>query len=137
MIPVADTFLEKGLIHRTVRGDLVRSKSEVIVADILHELGAQYAYEQPFVGADGTTRYPDFTVDDAEIGRRTIIEHLGMLDLPDYRRRWEEKLIWYSKQNVLPIEAGGGKVATLVTTDELNGIDAGAIRKKLKDALGQ
>lgn len=136
MVSVGDTFLEKGLIHRTVRGELVRSKSEVIVANVLHELGMQYAYEQAFVGADGSKRYPDFTIDDAEIGRRTLIEHLGMLIEPDYRRRWEHKLTWYRTQGVLPIEEGGGKMATLVTTDELGGIDAAAIKRKLSSALG-
>jgi hypothetical protein len=31
-------FLEDGLIHRTARGELVRSKSEVIIANLLHGL---------------------------------------------------------------------------------------------------
>lgn len=46
-------FLERGLVHRTTRGELVRSKSEVIVADLLDALGLPYAYEQPFTGSDG------------------------------------------------------------------------------------
>lgn len=71
-------FLEEGLIHRTTRGELVRSKSEVIIANLLDGLGIPYGYEQPFMGPDGSVRYPDFTVDDAESGRRLLIEHLGM-----------------------------------------------------------
>ena len=42
-------FLEEGLIHRTERGDLVRSKSELVIADKLHARGIDYAYEQPLV----------------------------------------------------------------------------------------
>ena len=62
------SFLESGLIHRTTRGELVRSKSEVIIADLLDGFGVPYAYEQPFKGPDGSIRYPDFTVADAETG---------------------------------------------------------------------
>jgi hypothetical protein len=51
-------FLEEGLIHRTARGELVRSKSEVIIADLLDGLGLPYSYEQPFTGPDGSVRYP-------------------------------------------------------------------------------
>jgi hypothetical protein len=79
MISHAGTFLEKGLIHRTARGELVRSKSEVIIADLLDGLGLPYAYEQPFTAPDGSVRYPDFTIDDAETGRRLLIEHLGIV----------------------------------------------------------
>lgn len=39
-------FLEDGLIHRTERGDLVHSKSELVIADKLHSQGIDYAYEQ-------------------------------------------------------------------------------------------
>jgi len=68
-------FLEDGLIHRTARGELVRSKSEVIIANLLHALDIAYAYEQPFVGREGTVRYPDFTIEDAETGQRVFLEH--------------------------------------------------------------
>jgi hypothetical protein len=129
-------FLEKGLIHRTARGELVRSKSEVIIADILGQFDLPYSYEQPFAGDDGSVRYPDFTVDDAESGRLFLIEHLGMLDEPAYRRRWQAKLEWYRAQGVLLSNEGVGKRATLVTTAEGAGIDAAAIKSQLSDALG-
>jgi len=32
-------FLERGLIHRTERGELVKSKSELVIADKLHARG--------------------------------------------------------------------------------------------------
>ena len=128
-------FLERGLIHRTARGELVRSKSEVIIADLLASLGVPYAYEQPFVGPDGSVRYPDFTVDDAETGRRLLIEHLGMMDRPDYVRRWEAKLQWYDAAGVRPGELGTAAIG-LLTTTEIGGFDAAAIRSKLVTALG-
>ena len=100
LVEHAGTFLERGLVHRTARGELVRSKSEVIIADLLDGLGLPYAYEQPFTAPDGSVRYPDFTIDDAETGRRMLIEHLGMMDQPDYARRWEAKAQWYEAAGV-------------------------------------
>lgn len=128
-------FLERGLVHRTARGELVRSKSEVIVADLLDGLGLPYAYEQPFTGPDGSVRYPDFTIDDAETGRRVLIEHLGMLDKPDYAERWERKLKWYRAAGVRPHDEDAAAVA-LVTTSEQGGFDAAAVRAKLSAAFG-
>lgn len=127
-------FLERGLIHRTSRGELVRSKSEVIIADLLHGLGVPYAYEQPFVGPDGSIRYPDFTIDDAESGRLLLIEHLGMLDRPDYVRRWEAKKRWYRDAGVQLSDGSTSAVALIVTTEQ-GGFDAASIKAQLVAAL--
>ena len=129
-------FLEEGLIHRTTRGELVRSKSEVIIANLLHALGITYAYEQPFTGQDGSVRYPDFTIEDAETGQRVFLEHLGLLSEPAYRRRWLAKLDWYRSQGVLPEDEGEGDAGVLVTTTEEKGIDSAAIERKLRSLLG-
>lgn len=128
-------FLETGLIHRTARGELVRSKSEVIIADLLDGLGLPYSYEHPFVGPDGSVRYPDFTVDDAETGRRVLIEHLGMLDRPDYVRRWKAKEAWYREAGVWSGSDGGAE-PVLLTTSEIGGFDAAAIRAQIAKAFG-
>jgi hypothetical protein len=135
LITHGSTFLEQGLVHRTIRGELVRSKSEVIIANLLDSMGVPYSYEQPFVGLDGTLRYPDFTVEDAESGRRLLIEHLGMLDRPDYKGRWEKKLQWYKKMGVLPVEHGPSAIG-LVTTSEIGGFDAAVAKKTIEEALG-
>jgi hypothetical protein len=128
-------FLEDGLIHRTARGELVRSKSEVIIANLLHGLDITYAYEQPFVGRDGSVRYPDFTIDDAETGQKVFLEHLGMMAEPAYRRRWQSKLDWYRAQGVLLTDEGGGESGVLVTTTEERGIDSALIQQQLKKLL--
>jgi hypothetical protein len=135
LVAYGGTFLEEGLIHRTTRGELVRSKSEVIIADLLDGLGLPYGYERPFAGPDGSVRYPDFTIDDAETGRRLLIEHLGMLDRPDYVRRWKAKEKWYREAGVLPIAEGEGAVG-LLTTTEIGGFDAAKIRAQIAAALG-
>ena len=40
-----------------------------------------YAYERPLVAADGSTRYPDITIEDAESGTTVYWEHLGILEV--------------------------------------------------------
>lgn len=136
-VSIQDRFLEDGLIHRTLRGESVRSKSEVIIANMLFEKGIQYDYELRFVGSDGRARYPDFTIQDAEAGRTIYWEHLGLLYTPVYQQRWRSKLEWYRQQGVLPLDQGGGPVGTLVTSqdDEHGGIDSVSIAKLISQVL--
>jgi exodeoxyribonuclease V alpha subunit len=74
------------LIHRTSKGVLVRSKSEVIIAEILSRLGARYEYEQRLMSRDDRHdfRLPDFTV--SFEGDTFYWEHLGMLPVPSLSR---------------------------------------------------
>lgn len=122
-------FLEEGLIHRTERGDLVRSKSELVIADKLHARGIDYAYEQPLVLSDGRTRYPDFTIEDHAMGVTFYWEHLGMLDDHGYRARWDRKRAEYLENGIRSPEDGGGLEGTLIETrDDAGGrLDAAAI----------
>ncbi|MGH7848108.1 MAG: AAA family ATPase [Candidatus Binatia bacterium] len=129
-------FFEEYLIHRTARGEMVRSKSEVIIADHLANKGIEYIYERPLT-IEGLTKYPDFTIEDMESGLTFYWEHCGMLHVPSYRRRWEEKLAWYRAHGILPREEGGGDNGTLIVTrDEANGsIDSAKITKLIADVL--
>ncbi len=130
-------FYEEHLIHRTARGEMVRSKSEVIIADHLASKNVEYGYEQPLTIA-GVTKYPDFTVEDMESGLTFYWEHCGMLHVPSYRRRWEEKLAWYKANGILPHDEGGGEKATLIITrDEANGsIDSAKITHLIAEVIG-
>ena len=124
-------FLEANLIHRTSNGTLVRSKSEVIIANALSEAGVEFAYEREFQGHDGSRRLPDFTIEDAATGETYIWEHLGMLSNPQYARAWERKQAWYAASGV---QARGGDVATLIVTkdDERGGIDSAKVQAKVQ-----
>ena len=64
-VEIDGRFFEENLIHRTARGEMVRSKSEVIIADHLADKGVDYGYEQPLT-IEGVTKYPDFTIEDME-----------------------------------------------------------------------
>lgn len=130
-VGTATRFLEEGLIHRTERGDLVRSKSELVIADKLHARGVDYAYEQALVVGEGRVRYPDFTIADHARGVTYYWEHLGLLDDPGYRARWARKRADYLAAGIRPHQDGGGPEGTLIESrdDPRGGLDAGAIAK--------
>lgn len=134
---VQQAFLEDSLIHRTRRGELVRSKSEVAIADLLDHLGLDYDYEHPFEGGDGGVRYPDFTVEDAATGRTVLIEHLGLLGHQEYEKAWVAKLQWYREQGVVPVEENPTEeaVAALLCTDEREGLDMTAIERGVRHVM--
>ena len=135
-VEIKGLFFESYLIHRTARGEMVRSKSEVIIADHLANNGIEYSYEQPLT-IEGVTKYPDFTIEDMESGLTFYWEHCGMLHVPSYRRRWKEKLEWYRAHSILPQEEGGGENGTLIITrDEANGsIDSAKITALIKNVF--
>ena len=83
----------RGRIHQTLAGEMVRSKSEVIIANILYQSGIPYTYEERLTAPDGSQRLPDFTI--RWQGQTLYWEHLGMLDVDDYEREWAVKRAWY------------------------------------------
>jgi len=116
----------------------VRSKSEVIIANLLHDMKIDYAYEKELQAPDGSKRYPDFTIEDEETGLNVYIEHLGLLHDPVYERRWKRKEQWYKDMDILSHEEGGGERGVLIATrdDESGGIDCVEIEKRLRSVLG-
>ena len=129
-------FYEERLIHKTLREEMVRSKSELVIADRLHSNGVDYIYEHP-LAMGGHTRYPDFTIEDAESGRKIYWEHCGLLIDPTYRKRWEGKLEWYRNNGILPWEEGGGPVGTLIVTKdtEVGGISSLEIETLIRQVI--
>ena len=131
-------FLEEHLIHNTARGELVRSKSEVIIANLLHARNIDYEYEQQLEIDDVLyDKFPDFTIEDDDTGDKYIWEHLGMLRDSYYKRRWQEKEQWYRDNCILPHEEGGGCNGTLIVTqDDLRGgIDSSGISQLIEDVF--
>ena len=136
-VEVSGKFFEEGLIHRTIHGEFVRSKSEVVIANILHGMKIDYEYEKE-LRIDGESRFPDFTIEDSESGRIFYWEHCGMLGVPEYKRRWQRKLEWYRARGILPHEQGGGERGTLIVTedDRHGGIDSARISQLVQQLIG-
>ncbi len=137
-VEIENQFMEDRLIHKTSKGHSVRSKSELIIAEVLFENDIDYEYEAPLRGKNGGIRYPDFTVHDDELGRTIYWEHLGMLHKPDYRARWERKLEWYRAQGILPEEGADDSASEvlIITKDGPNeGLNIPDIKAMLNDLL--
>lgn len=85
----------------TEKGERVRSKSEVIIADYLLHSGIPYKYECPLT-LSGRTVYPDFTLLDIKRRREFYLEHFGMMDDPAYAARFVEKIALYQNNGIFP-----------------------------------
>jgi ATP-dependent DNA helicase RecQ len=84
-----------GCIFKTRKGDLVRSKSEVIIANLLFESNIDYAYEKKLFYEGGKYIEPDFTI---KLGTDVIYwEHLGMIGADSYDDRWLKKKEIYER----------------------------------------
>ncbi|HEX8081577.1 MAG TPA: AAA family ATPase [Jatrophihabitans sp.] len=88
-------WYEEGKIHSTLTTYMVRSKSEVIIANMLFERDIPFVYEMPLYAPDGTYVLPDFTI--TARGEVWYWEHVGMLDDAAYQNRWETKKQWYDR----------------------------------------
>ncbi len=98
---------DDGRKHKTKSGIMVRSKSEVIVANLLTDNGIEYEYEKPLklIGRE-TPIKPDFTF--KHKGKTYYWEHLGMMVLREYRDKWEKKLKLYRSNEIEPIVSEDG-----------------------------
>ena len=103
-------------IHETTCGLLVRSKSEVIIANALTGYGIPFQYEKPFPYADERGYYfePYFTFELPSC-ETVIWEHLGLLNNLDYCQHNAYKLNTYQKHGFLI----GRNL--LITQDDQNG----------------
>jgi ATP-dependent DNA helicase RecQ len=86
---------ESGRHYETLSGDIVRSKSEVIIANILHQSGIAFKYEKLLIAPNDAWMSPDFTID---WGEKTFYwEHVGLLDDPEYAAAWVRKKALYDQ----------------------------------------
>ncbi|MBI9050769.1 MAG: AAA family ATPase [Anaerolineaceae bacterium] len=118
-------WYEEGKIHKALSDQMVRSKSEVIIANMLSEREIPFSYEIPLRADDGTFYLPDFTI--SIYGENWYWEHLGMLSRPAYREHWEEKKHWYEKH---------GFSENLIITTEDSGFDSSAVLKIIEEKFG-
>ena len=90
-----NSWYESGKKLATLTECLVRSKSEVIIANLLYAKEIPFKYEEPLFAPDGTMFLPDFTV--TLRGETYYWEHVGMLHNEAYKKHWEKKEAWYRK----------------------------------------
>ena len=95
--PFEDSFPE----HYTQKGERVRSKSEVLIANTLTDMGIPYLYEKPLC-LGRTILHPDFTILHIQTRNTLFLEHMGMLDDPEYAEAAVSRLHLYIRHGILP-----------------------------------
>ena len=88
----------------SVKGERVRSKSELIIADELYRYHVPYHYEKPLILEDWGKEIivrPNFTVMNPSNGKIYIYEHFGMMDNAAYVEKNIAKLDLYEKNGFL------------------------------------
>ena len=87
------------LKHPAMDGTLMRSKSEVIIANILLLAGIPFVYEVP-IFIDGKMVLPDFTILSLiDLKTEIIIEHQGMVFVEEYAEKYIRSLKLYLQQS--------------------------------------
>ena len=88
-------------IYKTKCGILVRSKSEVLIADSISDDGIAFRYEQALKIGDQTV-YPDFAMlDPVNLTDVIYLEHYGMMDVPAYVQRAKMKQGLYLESGLI------------------------------------
>ena len=87
--------------HKTSRGLMVRSKSEVIIAEKLYEYDVPFRYEQ-LLDVKGCMYAPDFTVLNRRTGQEFYWEHFGLMNDEKYVKAWRLKLYEFEQAGISP-----------------------------------
>lgn len=93
---VSKHLLDK--IHKTESGTWVRSKSEVIIANILYRSNIDFQYEEKLYYNETQWKEPDFTI--RHKGKVWYWEHLGLLGNEQYEVSWQAKRNIYKNLGV-------------------------------------
>ena len=97
----------ENLIYKTDQGEMVRSKSELILANMLNQNRKYllYKYERPLELMQGDkiqVIYPDFTILNIQTGKITYWEHAGRMDDPKYANQFVYKVNGYMSNGIMP-----------------------------------
>lgn len=84
----------------TEKGELVRSKSEKIIADKLYMLKIPYIYEMPLQFKGSIMIHPDFTVLNKRTRKEYHWEHFGLMEKENYCENAIKKINTYEQNNI-------------------------------------
>lgn len=111
--------------YETDNGEIVRSKSELNIANALFKAGIPYKYECRLLLSNGKAFYPDFTLLDVASRGELYWEHRGMMDDIEYVKNAVKKTKEYNRSGII---TGHNLIITEETatnplgTDEINEI---------------
>ena len=111
------------------RDERMRSKSEVLISNILTDLGVPYRYEAPLTLKNGKTIYPDFTILRIRSRKVCYFEHCGRMDDSDYLHRFIKREQQYITNGLIPgrdvfmsFESANDPLNTLSLREELRAL---------------
>ncbi len=81
----------------TDKGERVRSKSELLIANELYRADVAYRYEYPVYIKGFGTIYPDFMILSKKKQKEICWEHFGRMDDPEYAQKAIQKIAAYEE----------------------------------------
>ncbi len=124
---ISNPFYESRDNLMTEQGEIVKSKSELIIANLLFQAGVPYRYEFPLsLGRQGTV-YPDFMILNKRLRKEILWEHLGMMDIPEYAEKAVRKITAYEENGYFP---GENLILTMETKDQP--LDVRLVKKMIR-----
>ncbi len=76
--------ISTGTGYQSRKGDWVRSRAELWIADYLFQKKIPYHYEEALTLKNGGTVFPDFTILDVYTGKKFYLEYFGLMHNPEY-----------------------------------------------------
>ena len=92
---------EDAAVFETDRGERVRSKSELTIANALAKRGIPYKYECPLILKSGQRIHPDFTVLNVKKRQQIYWEHRGMMDDEEYAKHAVDRVKQFMKNGII------------------------------------
>ena len=123
----------ENLRYETEQGDIVRSKSEVIIANLLYRNKKDiiYKYEKPLEIIENgrkKTIYPDFTIMNVHTGKVTYWEHAGLMDDAFYAKEFVKKMNMYIANDLIL-----GRDVIVTFESQGNPLDIGVVKRLVKE----
>ncbi len=105
----ADDYARKGFSENmpeyyTDKGERVRSKAEILIANALYRHQIPYHYEKPLYLDGYGMIHPDFTILNVRLRKELYWEHMGMMDCTDYAEEALNRIVVYEKHDIFPGE---------------------------------
>ena len=97
---VGKPFKDDAPVYKTIKGERVRSKSEVMIADRMFFRGVPYKYECPIM-IDGQVIHPDFSMKRMSDNKLIYHEHCGRMDDPEYVNDLVERVNLYNQAGIM------------------------------------
>ena len=91
----------ENLKHKSASGNVVRSKSELLIDLTLYKHRIPYRYEAPLELGEEIF-YPDFTTRHPRTGQEIYWEHFGKMDDKKYASNAVSKLRFYVENGIIP-----------------------------------